>query len=302
MPADHRTSLLPRRVDPLARRFAPAWRDGRLDAADAAGAGVRLLRPALWLLAAAVVVQSVLHVVNVAVFDLSIDHINADFDISIDGWMGTLSTGLAAWAALQLALLSPSLRRPLIALALLCAYLSVDDMLALHEALAVALAAVFPMYERVGYTLWPTVYLPMLGLVGWLLLRTARSIDIKAGRLVVLGLCFLVVAVALEATAPVLYALGSGHGAPLYELEVTLEEALELSGWGCIALGLAAAVVDLLLARAGELTKDLPGPSGAGPLSEDAARAGQGEAATAWEPRVPDQAQAGDRRSSSRAD
>ena len=254
--ADRADALLPGPLDALARRLAPAWRASGLDAGPAAGSGLRQLRPALWVLLAAAVVQSVLHVVDVAFLDLRVDRINADVDGSLDGWMGTLTTGLVAWGAFQLALVCPRVRRPLLVLAALCAFLSLDDMLALHEVVA-RLALRFQPYGHAGYDLWPAVYLPLLVVVGVLLLRTARTVEVRTGRLVVAGLAALAVAVLLETSAPVLFALGSDHGEPLYESEVTVEEALELLGWGAMAIGLAAAHVDVLLGRAGTL---LPGP------------------------------------------
>jgi hypothetical protein len=247
MRAEGGTRLLPAAVDGLARRFAPAWPGDALHAGAATGQGLRLLRPVLWLLLAAAVAQSVLHVLDITVLNLDLPLLNADEDESLDGWLGTLATGLAAWAALLLALLTSRARAGLVVLAALCAYLSMDDMLQLHEIVA-HLALRNPLYAHSGYDLWPVVYFPMLCVVGWLMLRTARSIDVRAGRLVVAGLAALAMAVVLEAIVPVIFALGSDHGQPLYETEVVIEEALELLGWGAMAVGLTAAVVDRLLA------------------------------------------------------
>lgn len=208
------------------------------------------MRPLLLLLLVATAVQSVLHVVNVAFFDLGISRVNADYDASLAGWLGTTSTMLAAWAALSLTVLAPPVRRPMLLLAGACAFLSMDDMLAIHELVAL-IANELPLYERSGYTFWVAVYLPLMTMIGWLLLRTAFSIDVRTGRLIVLGLACLVTAVVVEACAPLLYAAGSGHGQPLYETEVVVEEALETLGWGAIALALVAAVIDLLVTRAG---------------------------------------------------
>jgi len=240
--------LLPMGLDGAARRLAPAWSSSGLAGPGTAGAGLRLLRPLLAVLAVATVVQSGLHVVDVALFDLRVDRWNADLDGSLAGWLGTVLTWSVAGAALLLAVLAPGVRAPLALLSGLCAFLSIDDMLQLHEVVA-RVALRFDTFGHSGYTLWPLVYLPLLCVIGWLLLRSARSVDVRTGRHLVAGLACLATAVLLEATAPALYALGSDHGQPLYELEVTLEEALETFGWGLIACGLLAAVVDLLLAR-----------------------------------------------------
>lgn len=243
--------LLPGVLDALLVRIAPSWSSRQLDAGPTGGTGRRLLRPLLWLLVAAAVAQSALHLLDLAVFDLRLDRINADKDGSVAGWLGTVTTWSAACGALGLALLAPDLRRPLLLLAGLCAFLSLDDMVVLHEIVA-NLALRFEAYGHDGYTLWPMVYFPLLCTVGWLLMRTARSVETGTGRFPAAGLCCLATAVLLEASAPVLYALGSDHGKPLYESEVTLEEALETLGWGFIAFGLLAAVVDLLVARGAE--------------------------------------------------
>ena len=119
-------------------------------------------------------------------------------------------------------------------------------MLALHEIVA-RLALPRQPYAHAGYNLWPLVYLPLMTATGRLLARTAHALDSSARNSILAGLVCRVGAVALEFAAPLLYALGSGHGQLLYESEVLLEEALETLGWGSIALGLWAGVVDVLL-------------------------------------------------------
>ena len=247
-PAATSSRLLPGPLDGLVARIAPAWSSHDLRAADAGGTGRRVLHPLLWLLVAAALAQSTLHVVDVAFFDLRLDRINADKDGSVAGWLGTVTTWSAACGALGLALLAPDARRPLLLLAGLCAFLSLDDMVVLHEIVA-NLALRFEAYGHDGYTLWPMVYFPLLCTVGWLVMRTARTVETGTGRFPAAGLSCLATAVVLEASAPIWYALGSDHGQPLYESEVTIEEALETLGWGLIAFGLVAAVVDLLVAR-----------------------------------------------------
>lgn len=213
-----------------------------------AGGGQRLLRPALALLLAAATLQSVLHIADLVLFGHQVERFDADVDGSVAGWLGTVTTWSAAGAALLLALLVRAVRTPLLLLAGLCASLSLDDMLVLHEIVA-RMALSWQFYGHGGYTSWPLVHLPMLGLVGWLVLRTARSVDPGAAGYLVAGLACLATAVVLEASAPALYALGSDRGQPLYESEVTIEEALETVGWRLVALGLIAVCVDVLLTR-----------------------------------------------------
>lgn len=197
------------------------------------------------LLAVAVLVQSVGHALDVGL-GLGISRINADDDNSVTGWLGTIATGLVAWGALRTALLRPRLRVPLGGLTAIGAFLSLDDMLALHEIVA-RLALPWQPYAHAGYNLWPLVYLPLMTPAGWLSARPARALDSSARNSILAGLVCLVAAIALEFIAPLLFAVGSGHGQFLYESEVLLEEALETLGWGSIALGLRAGVVDFLL-------------------------------------------------------
>jgi hypothetical protein len=75
-------------------------------------------------------------VANLALFEHSIERINADWDGSVAGWLGTIGTWSAAGGALLLALLVRGARIPLLLLAGLCAFLSLDDMLVLHEVVA----------------------------------------------------------------------------------------------------------------------------------------------------------------------
>ena len=242
--------LLPPTVDRLVERTAPCWPSAPL-AGGTAGEGRRLLRPLLAVLALAVAAQSVLHLLNWALMDLRIDRLHADLDGSLVGWSGTVTTWSAALAAGLLALLLQGARTPMLVLAAACAFLSLDDMVRLHE----VVAAVLRRLEVQGDTsrLWPFVYLPLLCLVGWLLLRTARSVDLVTGRHLVAGLGCLVTAVVLEAAlVPLLFGLGADSASGAYAVEVGVEEALETTGWGLIAFALLSGAVDLLLERGAE--------------------------------------------------
>ena len=260
------TRLLPARLDEVARRWAPALATGGVTdgtvgpTGPADESGRRLLRPLLWVLLLAVVGQSVLHVVDVWAFEGRITRLHADEDLSVAGWLGTITTWSVACGAALLALLVRPARGPLLLTAGIAAFLSFDDMVVVHELVA-RMAKRFDLFPHDGYLLWPLVYLPLMVVLGWLLLRVARTFDVGNGRFLVAGLTCLVVAVGLEASAPVLFALGTDHNQPLYESEVLLEEALETLGWGAIAFGLLASVVDVLLTRSAATASGRP-PAG----------------------------------------
>ncbi len=76
------------------------------------------------------------------------------------------------------------------------------------------------------------VYFPLLCTVGWLVMRTARTVETGTGRFPAAGLSCLAAAVLLEASAPVWYALGSDHGQPLYESESRSRRPWRRSGGG----------------------------------------------------------------------
>lgn len=262
--ADAGPRLLPARVDEVARRWAPALAGGTATDGTSGGAtgpgggsGRRLLRPLLWALLVAAAGQSLLHVFDVWALEGRVTRLHADEDLSVAGWLGTVTTWTVACGAALLALLVRPARGPLLLTAGIAAFLSFDDMVVVHELVA-RLAKKFDLFPHDGYLLWPLVYLPLMVVLGWLLLRVARTFDVGNGRFLVAGLTCLVVAVGLEASAPLLFALGSDHNQPLYESEVLLEEALETLGWGTIAFGLLASVVDVLLSRGAETASGRP--------------------------------------------
>ncbi|HWH13910.1 MAG TPA: hypothetical protein VNT51_04135 [Miltoncostaeaceae bacterium] len=185
--------------------------------------------------------QGFLHLLHIYVLDYAVPELNADADASIAGWIGTAGTGAAALAAGWLALTMTRRRAPLAVLAVVLAYLSVDDMLALHERITVSDGTVGPI-EHAARLLWPLLYLPVLALafvVMWFLVDNApRSImgTLRA------GLLMLVAAVLLEAASPLIFMAGFDHGYLVYESEVVLEEGLESAGWILVAGALVAVI------------------------------------------------------------
>jgi multisubunit Na+/H+ antiporter MnhB subunit len=90
------------------------------------------------------------------------------------------------------------------------------------------------------------VFGPILGLAFVLLGLEARRSPIPVRRVMLAGLGALLVAIAMEAATPILFALGFDHGTVPYELESVVEEGLELAGVVLLATGLAALVVEAL--------------------------------------------------------
>jgi alpha-beta hydrolase superfamily lysophospholipase len=95
------------------------------------------------------------------------------------------------------------------------------------------------------------VWGPILGLTGLLLILESRRVPRPIRRAMVAGLVMLVVAIAMEAATPILFALGFDHGSLPYETEAVIEEGLELGGFLAIWTGLAGTVVHRVRAPEG---------------------------------------------------
>ncbi len=154
--------------------------------------------------------------------------------------MSTAVEAAAAAFAGVLAVLPRPVRWRMLALAALLAFLSADDILALHDRLSIEQLGPIPHASRL---VWPLVFGPILVLTGFLLVLAVRRAAVAVRQTVYAGLVSLVAAVVLEAATPILFALGFGHGSAPYELEVVVEEGLELAGFVRVATGLAALVV-----------------------------------------------------------
>lgn len=203
----------------------------------------RVLRAGIWLAVAAVAVQTVLHLANLVLFGSRFTILDVESDVSLWAWASTAAEAAAAATAALLAILPRRIAWRLVLLAALLAFLSADDILTIHERISVEQLGPIPHASRL---VWVLVFAPILGLTGLLLVLESRRVPVSIGRVLVAGLVMLVVAVAMEATTPVLFALGFDHGSVPYELEAVVEEGLELAGFIAIWTGLAATVVHRL--------------------------------------------------------
>jgi hypothetical protein len=207
----------------------------------------RVLRAGVWLTIAAVAVQTILHLGNIVSFDRSFTLLDVDSDLSLWAWASTAAEAAAAATAALLAVLPRRIAWRLVLLAALLAFLSADDILALHERISVEQLGPIPHAARL---VWVVVWAPILGLTGLLLFFESRRVPSSIGRLVIRGLVMLAVAVVMEAATPILFALGFDHGSLPYEAEAVVEEGLELAGFLLIWTGLAATVVHRVPAEA----------------------------------------------------
>jgi hypothetical protein len=227
------------RVQSLAARL-------RLDTGSAgalepsiAGVERRTLRVGLALTLATVAGQSILHLINVFAFDLRFDMINADSDTSAFAWLSSVATFGAALILCLLAIVRWWRTRPLVALAGAVAFMSLDDMVGLHERVSALRPTLGPI-EHFARIFWPLVFMPLLAATFVGFFAVATRLRRVLARTLLVGLALLVGSVALEVSSPILFALGSDHGEWAYELEVAVEEGAEVAGWILISTGLAA--------------------------------------------------------------
>lgn len=221
-----------------AERLSAAFRAGPSPAAPTA-ASDRLLSYGTRLLVLAVIAQSLGHLVNFAFFDLRIDALNVDQEYATTAWAGTALTAVAAFLIAELAIVSGRRAVPLAVLAGAVAFLSLDDMISLHE----RIEHFDPEGNSLRYlnrVVWPAVYAPLLlfafgGL--WLL---AAGFEPAARRRLRGGLGLLGLALCLEVVGAGILLLGSTRSEAPYNLEVIVEEAAELAAWGLIALAIAS--------------------------------------------------------------
>jgi len=198
----------------------------------------RLIAGGCWLIAAAVAFQSVAHLADHLVFDLSSDFFNAGRDGGLFTFASAVATVICGIVALVLVAVWPRRAVLLVGLSVLLCYLALDDMYAGHERVAEKLDIDFLGIEDMGRVLWPLVFLPLLGACFAGLLAVASALSAPARRLVHGGLALLVLAVALEMASILLVNVGLYRPSTIYELEVTAEEGAELAGWLLIALGM----------------------------------------------------------------
>ena len=206
-----------------------------LDDADKAAVARRIVRGAAALAVAAAVVQAVVHLANLALFDLSVNLLNVDSDTSAFGWASVVTEGSTAAIVVLIAASMPRRRGRVLFLSGLLAFLSLDDAVEIHERLS-AEAGRFLDFPHSSRLFWPMVYFPLLAATFMLLWSLVRHALPQAQRVVRLGLLLLVAAVALEAASP-LVMVGWDHGDVPYELQAVVEEGLELGGWVLIAAG-----------------------------------------------------------------
>lgn len=218
-------------------------RDGARETSPSLSATAdRVARYGVVLTLVAVAGQSVVHLVNLAFFDLGFALLNVDYDFSAFSWAATSATFTGGVMLLLLAVVRQDDARLALGLAFAMAFLSLDDATQIHERISELGPDVLPI-EHAARTFWPLVYLPFLALVFAGLTMFAARLPRVPARILLIGLLLLAGAVLLEALSPALFALGLDHGDLGYEVEAVTEEGMELGGWMLVATALASTLV-----------------------------------------------------------
>jgi hypothetical protein len=190
---------------------------------------------------AVVVVQTIGQLVDWIATGNDIVLLNADSDQSIYPWIPVAAIYTGALALFLQGLLTPvsGFRRWL---PLVLAYLSLDEMVAIHERITSILRR---LHINVAHAreIWPVVYLPLMAATAIALWRMSATMVPRATRFIRVGLVFLATAVVLEALSAQLV---DAHPTA-YQIEVIVEQNLELAGWTLIGAALLSYVVGNLL-------------------------------------------------------
>jgi hypothetical protein len=248
--ADARRSRLRRpdqtRLAPFARALRNAVAAPNLKASDVAGVGDRVITYGVAVSVGGLLVQTLLHLADVVVFDSGVNSFDADEDYGAAAWASVVTTFVAAVGALLIGIIRR--HRVFVALAALFIFLSFDDFMGLHERVGEAGTLVGIDRElELGRVIWPLLLLPLLVTGAALLWYASKAFAGRPSLLLRAGLVLLGAAVALEAGSAALFQVDYGHRSWPYELEVILEEGAELVGWIWIATALLAAACSTLV-------------------------------------------------------
>ena len=198
-----------------------------------------LARTGLVLAGVAVVLQTVLYLLNLYVFPRRLWILELD-EGELVTWVTSAATFSAGLLAFLLGFVVPSERVRGSAIAVGAALMAFDDAALLHERISYRIADALEISRTNIEIIWPVLYFPILAAVAILLFQTTAS-EPRALKLYLAGLGALVAAVAMEV---------AGHGlrdlpdsAWQWTLETVLEEGAETGGWILVATAVALRLI-----------------------------------------------------------
>jgi hypothetical protein len=211
----------------------------------------RVLATGLRIAVVGVVVQTAVHLVNAASWQKY--QLNANNEGTAFAWASVAATFGVALAAAVIALAASRGRRRLFVLAGLVAFLSLDDMVAVHERASLETVRVLGLSDMWDSVFFALLYGPLFAAVMWLLVHLARDGSAQGRRAMHWGLGLLVFAVAAEALSAKWPPVNDPYDW-VHVIEGGAEEAAELGGWILIASATIATGARLA-ARRGRLAR-----------------------------------------------
>ena len=203
---------------------------------DSGGLEARLLHAAVWLAVGAATVVTLGDIVNHFVLDEAIPDLNAGDEGSLNNWLSVVLSFAAGLAAALHALILPRNRLFFAVVGAIFVFLSLDDLLTLHERVATNIAI-----EHIETAIFAPVYAAGL-ILAWLL---SQDISAQSGRMLRAGLVLLVAAVVVDFGASFTADLRDEGTEWPHFTRIAVEEGLEVAGWTFVS---AALVVTLCLA------------------------------------------------------
>jgi hypothetical protein len=193
----------------------------------------RLLTFGLRFAIGAALLQTVVHLLN-AIF-LQKRALNVNFEDNAFAWASTVATFSVAFVAIVRGAGLSRDRFRYALLAIIVAFLSLDDMVAIHEDIGTEAAAALGLRQSYDSVLWPVVYFPLLALGLFLLFTLARRARERPRRFIHVGLVLLALALAAEVLSG---PWTGGEEEWPHVIEGAFEEAAELAAWILVAAAL----------------------------------------------------------------
>jgi hypothetical protein len=219
--------------------------DGVGDAAPLEPVEDRLLSAGLAFAVFASAAQTVVHLLNAAFLEKR--SLNVNFEENAFAWASTVAAFSVAFVATVCAAGLSRGRGRYIALALVTAFISLDDMVVIHEEVGTKATETLGLPQSFDSLLWPAIYFPLLALGFLVLLSLAREAPARARRFIHVGLALFAFALVAEAaSAPW---TGAEDEWP-HVIEGAFEEAAELAAWILIATALTVVMLRELLRTA----------------------------------------------------
>ena len=200
----------------------------------------RLTTVGTWAAVIAVVVQTTLHLIGAL---RGISFLSANSENNPIAWSHGVAIFATAFVAVLHAVSIDHKRGRFIVIAAILAFLSLDEVVSIHERIAAWVLEELQLSRVWDSVLWPVIYLPLAGILALFLLRVASDAPRPAGRAILFGLGLLVASVVAE----VVSAPWSTGENVVHTIEGAFEEGAEIAGWILITTGLTTTTISAIV-------------------------------------------------------